>query len=76
MFRLVRKYSLDSILHFTTSQMCGFDLWSPINEGVEYVFQHSNDMVFIGGMPFPCESQPRRVSFLLVNSHKMQKILA
>jgi hypothetical protein len=37
--------------------------------------QPSNDLVLIGGMPFPCESQPRRVSCLLVNSYKMKKIL-
>ena len=34
-------------------------------------------LVLIGDMPFPCESQPRRVSCLLVDSSKiMQKILA
>ena len=38
--------------------------------------QPSNNSVLIGGMPFTYESQPRRVSCLLVDSSKMQKILA
>ncbi len=38
--------------------------------------QPSNDLVLIGDMSFPCESQSRRVSCLLVNSHKMQKIVS
>ena len=32
--------------------------------------------MLIGDMPFSCESQPRRVSSLLVDSSNMQKILA
>ena len=39
--------------------------------------QPSNNVVVIGDHPFPCESQPRRVSCLLVNSSsKMHQILA
>jgi len=38
--------------------------------------QTSNDLVLIGNIPFLCESQPRRVSCLLVDSSKIQKILA
>jgi hypothetical protein len=38
--------------------------------------QLSNNSVLIGDMPFACESQPRRVSCLLVDSSKMQKIFA
>ncbi len=38
--------------------------------------QSSNNSVLIGDMPFACESQPRRVSCLLVDSLKMQKMLA
>ena len=38
--------------------------------------QPSNDLVLIGDMTFSCESQPRRVSYLLVDSYKMQKIVA
>jgi len=36
--------------------------------------QPSNDLVLIGDIPFPCESQPRSVLCLLVDSFKMQKI--
>jgi len=36
----------------------------------------SNDMVLFGDIPFFCESQPRRVSCLLVDSSKMHIILA
>jgi hypothetical protein len=38
--------------------------------------QPSNDMVLIGDAPLSCESQPRWVSCLLVDSSKMQKTLA
>ncbi len=38
--------------------------------------QPSNDFVLIGDTPFSCESQPRRVCCLQVDSSKMQKILA
>ncbi len=38
--------------------------------------QPSNNSVLIGDMNFACESQPRRVSYFLVDSTKMQKILA
>ncbi len=38
--------------------------------------QPSNNLVLIGDTPFPCESQPRWISGLLVDSAKMQKILA
>ncbi len=38
--------------------------------------QPPNNFVFIGDMPLACESQPRRVSCLLVDSSKMQKIVA
>ena len=38
--------------------------------------QPSNNSVLIGDMPFAYESQPRRVSCFLVDSTKMQKILA
>ena len=37
--------------------------------------QPSENMVLIGDIPFLCESQPRRVSCLLVDSSKMHKIL-
>ena len=37
--------------------------------------QPSNKSVLIGDIPLACESQPRRVSCLLVDSSKMQKIL-
>ncbi len=33
-------------------------------------------MVLFGDIPFPCESQPRWASYLLVDSSKMHKILA
>ena len=36
----------------------------------------SNTSLLIGDMPFACDSQPRRVSCLLVDSSKMQKMLA
>ena len=36
----------------------------------------SNNSVVIGDTIFACESQPRRVSCLLIDSSKMQKILA
>jgi hypothetical protein len=36
----------------------------------------SKDLVLIGHIPFSCESQPRRVSCLLVDSSKMHKLLA
>ena len=39
-------------------------------------FQPSNRSVLIGDIPFACESQPRRVSCLLVDSSKIEKILA
>ena len=38
--------------------------------------QSSNDLVLIGDIPFSCESQPLKVSCFLVDSSKMQKILA
>ncbi len=38
--------------------------------------QPSNNSEIIGDMPFACDSQPRRVSCFLVDSTKMQKILA
>jgi hypothetical protein len=38
--------------------------------------QPLNNSVLIGDTPFACESQPRRVSCLLVDSSKMQKKLA
>ena len=38
--------------------------------------QPSNNSMLIGDTPFACESQPRRVSCLLVDSSKIQKILA
>ncbi len=37
--------------------------------------QPSNNSVLIGDIPLACESQPRRVSCLLVYLSKMQKIL-
>ncbi len=38
--------------------------------------QPSNNSVLIGDLPLACESQPRRVSCILVDSSKMQKMLA
>jgi hypothetical protein len=38
--------------------------------------QPPNNSVLIGDMPLACESQPRRVSCLLVDSSKMQNFLA
>jgi hypothetical protein len=38
--------------------------------------QPSDNLVLIDDAPFPCKSQPRPVSCLLVDSAKMQKILA
>jgi hypothetical protein len=38
--------------------------------------QPSKDLVLIGNISFSCESQPRRVSLLLVDSSKMQKVFA
>ena len=35
----------------------------------------STGLVLIGDIPFPCESQPRRVSCLLIDSSKTKKIL-
>ena len=37
--------------------------------------QSSNNLVVINDRPFPCESQPQRISCLLVDSSKVQKIL-
>ena len=48
--------------------MCGLYIWSSI--------QPSDNSVSIGDTFFACESQPRRVSCLLDDSYKMQKILA
>ena len=48
----------------------------PAMKALNMFIQHSNNSVLIGDMPFQCESQPRRVSCLLVDSSKMQKMLA
>ena len=48
----------------------------PAMKELNMTIQPSNDLVLIGDIPFSCESQPRRVSCLLVDSSKMQKLLA
>jgi hypothetical protein len=48
----------------------------PAMKALNMSIQSSNNSVLFGDMPFACESQPRRVSCLLVNSSKMQKKLA
>jgi hypothetical protein len=48
----------------------------PTMKKLNMFIKPSNDLVLIGDMPFACESQPRWVSCLLVDSSKMQKILA
>ena len=48
----------------------------PTMKELNMSIQSSDDLVLIGDTPFQCESQPRRVSCLQVNSSKMQKILA
>ena len=40
------------------------------------LIQPSHDLVLMGDIPFVCESQPRRGSCILVDSFKIQKILA
>jgi hypothetical protein len=48
----------------------------PTMKELNISIQPSNNLVLIGDIPFSCESHPRRVSCLLVDSYKMQKILA
>jgi len=47
----------------------------PALKDLQMSIQPSNNLVMINDRSFPCESQPRRVSRLLVDSSKMQKIL-
>jgi len=56
--------------------MCEFIFVVPATKELNISIQPSNSLVLIGDTPFQCESQPRRVSCLLVDSSKMQKILA
>ena len=46
----------------------------PAMKALNMSIQSSNNSVFIDDIPFACESRPRRVSCLLVDSSKMQKI--
>ena len=55
--------------------MCGFYLRSSSNEELNMSIQPSKDMVLTCDIPLLCESQPRRVSCLMVDSSKMHKIL-
>ena len=48
----------------------------PAMKDLNMSIQTSNDLVLIGEISFSCESQPHRVSCLLADSSKMQKILA
>ena len=48
----------------------------PTMKKLNMSIQPSNDLVIIGDIPFSCESQPRCDLCLLVDSSKMQKILA
>jgi hypothetical protein len=48
----------------------------PAMKALNMSIQPSINSVFIGGVPLACESQPRRVSCLLADSSKMQKISA
>jgi hypothetical protein len=48
----------------------------PAMKELNMSIQPSKDMVLVGDLPFVCESQPRRVLCLLVDSSKMHKILA
>jgi hypothetical protein len=47
----------------------------PALKTLQMSIQPSNNSVVINDRSFPCESQPRRISCLLVDSFKMQKIL-
>ena len=47
----------------------------PTLKTLQMSIQPSNNFAVIDNRSFPCESQPRRISCLLVNSSKMQKIL-
>ena len=46
----------------------------PAMKELNMSIQPSNNSVLIGDMTFACDSQPRRVSRLLFDSSKMQKI--
>ena len=48
----------------------------PVVKALNMSIQPSNYSVLIGDMPFACESQPRLASCLMVDSSKMQTILA
>jgi len=55
--------------------MCGFIVGLPAMKELNMSIQPTESLVLIGEIPFSCESQPRRVSCLLVDSSKMEKIL-
>jgi hypothetical protein len=48
----------------------------PAMKELNMYIQPSTDLVLIADIPSSCESQPRRVSCLLIDLSKMQKILA
>ena len=47
----------------------------PAMKELNMSIQPSNDLELIGDMPFSCETQPRKVSCLLVDLNKMHKFL-
>jgi hypothetical protein len=53
-----------------------FSFGLPALKTLQMSIQPSNNSVVINDRSFPCESQPRRISCLLVDSSKMQEILS